>query len=185
VARNGVHAITEAVPIRRQRVERRGGRGRRRGTSSCSGVRCSVRRGLRECFRTTNKVLVFDVHHHHAEQHGVDGAASLLSSAGGNEGDRRCRSRVPCRGRGRPPCFGSGCNPGPPSDGLTHCAQPGESSKCKICCSCLTNCKKLVKLSFLRIAAFLAVTKPLPSSTRRRPMQLITTAVALASIGNP
>ena len=67
---------------------------------------------------------------------------------GGNEDDCRRHSCILCRGHGRLALARVVVTPDLHPTASPF-ARPGESSKCKIICSCLTNCKKLVKLSFM------------------------------------
>ena len=106
----------------------------------------SVRRGLRVLPHHRHKVLAF----RRAPPRGAawcGWGVVVIVGGGGNEDDHRRRSRVLCRGHGR---LALAWVVVTLDLHLTASpfARPGESSKCKIICSCLTNCKKLVKLSF-------------------------------------
>ena len=123
-----------------------GGGGEEEGYIFLFGGLGSIRRGLRVLPHHRHKVLAF----RRAPPRGAarcGWGVVVVVVVGGNEDDRRRRSRVLCRGRGRLALarvvVTLDLHPT-----ASPFARPGESSKCKIICSCLTNCKKLVKLSF-------------------------------------
>ena len=132
----------DAAGGRRVRPTSRGGGG---GEEEVGGLG-SVRRGLRVLPHHRHKVLAF----RRAPPRGAawcGWGVVVIVGGGGNEDDHRRRSRVLCRGHGR---LALAWVVVTLDLHLTASpfARPGESSKCKIICSCLTNCKKLVKLSF-------------------------------------
>ena len=125
---------------------RGGGGGEEEGYIFLFGGLGSIRRGLRVLPHHRHKVLAF----RRAPPRGAarcGWGVVIVVVVGGNEDDRRRRSRVLCRGRGRLALarvvVTLDLHPT-----ASPFVRPGESSKCKIICSCLTNCKKLVKLSF-------------------------------------